>query len=407
MLPGGAELGCRARPRMDHVTPVKNISDTEAYTTFDHVFSKTVRSLSSVIGLKRVTQPFWNRWLASGVGEDVVFEFLDSVGTIDNWATTAAPIVERKIAELDVARLGMSPEATVTALRRLSYLCHMAQWGCLPLNDQRRALYRLARDYYLEAEHLAFGDRSRRLEIEWQGSRLFGNLHLQDHRAPLVMIVHGIDGCKEEHLATELALHAAGCATLCCDGPGQGEALLLSNILWKPDFPEFLSKAIDVAGEDLRVDADRCGLLGISIGGMWALKAAAADSRIRAVFDLGGPLHTRKFPSLPFLIKTRLCQVTGARSSQEVAAVLDQNNIEDVDLLRAITAHFRTLHGGRDRVVATSDKIWLMDRLHEAPYAREASLRVIADGDHCCTGHFDSVRDDAVSFFQRCLLDAR
>ena len=397
------------QPRIasDHAKLVKNISDTEAYTTFDHIFSKTVRSLSTIIGLKRVTQPFWNRWLASGVGEDVVFEFLDSVGTIDNWATTAAPIIERKIAEFNAGRPGMSREETVSALRRLSYLGHMAQWGCLPINDQRRELYRLARDYYLEGESLAFGDRFRRLEIEWQGSRLYGNLHLQDHPAPLVMIVHGIDGCKEEHLATELALHAAGCATLCCDGPGQGEALLLSNILWKPDFPEFLSKAIDVAGEDVRVDANRCGLLGISIGGMWALKAAAADRRVQAIFDLGGPLHTRRFPSLPFLIKTRLCQVTGARSSEQVAAVLDQNNIEAVELLHAITGHVRTLHGGRDRVVATSDKVWLMDRLREASHEREASLRVIADGDHCCTGHFDSVRDDAVSFFQRCLLDAR
>ena len=386
---------------------MKNISDTKAYTTFDHVFSKAVRSLSSVIGLKRVTQPFWNRWLASGVGEDVVFDFLDRVGTIDNWATTAAPIVERKIAEFDAARPSMSKDETVSALRRLSYLCHMAQWGCLPINDQRRELYRKARDFYLEAESLAFGDRFRRIEIEWQGARLFGNLHLQDQPAPLVMIVHGIDGCKEEHLATELALHEAGLATLCCDGPGQGEALLLSDILWKPDFPDFLSKALDVAGSDSAVIADRCGLLGISIGGMWTLKAAASDHRVRAIFDLGGPLHTRKFPSLPFIIKTRLCQVTGARKSDEVAAVLGQNNIEDVALLHAISAHVRILHGGRDRVVATSDKEWLLARLREAPHEREAGLRVIEDGDHCCTAHFDAVRDDAVSFFRRCLLDGR
>ena len=386
---------------------MKNISDTEAYTTFDHIFSKTVRSLSSVIGLKRVTQPFWNRWLASGVGEDVVFEFLDGVGTIDNWATTAAPIVQRKIAEFEAARPGLSKDETVSALRRLSYLCHMAQWGCLPINDQRRDLYRKARDFYLEAERLAFGDQFRRLEIEWQGARLYGNLHLQERPAPLVMIVHGIDGCKEEHLATELALHAAGFATLCCDGPGQGEALLLSNVFWGADFPEFLSRAIDVAGEDAAVDWSRCGLLGISIGGMWALKVAASDYRIRAIFDLGGPLHTRKFPSLPFIIKTRLCQVTGARQSDEVATVLGQNNIEDPELLHGIAGHVRIVHGGRDRVVATSDKEWLLARLHEAPHEREASMRVIEDGDHCCTGHFDSVRDDAVSFFRRCLLDGR
>jgi pimeloyl-ACP methyl ester carboxylesterase len=383
---------------------MKNISDTEAYTLFDHVFSKTVRSLSSVIGLKRVTQPFWNRWLASDVGEDVVFEFLDSVGTIDNWATTAQAVVQRKISEFEAARPRLSRDEEIASLRRLSYLGHMAQWGCLPITGQRRNLYTLARDYYVEAETLAFGERFKRIAIDWQGQRLFANLHVQDAPSPLVMIVHGIDGCKEEHLATELALLEAGFSTLCCDGPGQGEALLLDGVLWRPDFSEFLRAAIDEAGKIAEVDTAHTGILGISIGGMWTLQAAAADQRIRAVFDLGAPLHTRKFPSLPFLIKTRLCQVTGARNDAEVAAVLGQNNIESPELLHRISGHVRILHGGRDRVVSTADKEWLLARLEEAPHRREASLRIIEGGDHCCTGHFATVRDDAVSFFGRTLL---
>ncbi|MDT9121221.1 hypothetical protein RSW84_27645, partial [Escherichia coli] len=69
------------------------------YTVFDHVFVHTVRALSRVVGLKRVTQPFWNRWFASGVDEDVILQFHDEVGTIDNWAATAEGVVARKTAE--------------------------------------------------------------------------------------------------------------------------------------------------------------------------------------------------------------------------------------------------------------------------------------------------------------------
>ncbi len=383
---------------------MKNVSDTEAYTLFDHVFSKTVRSLSAVVGLKRITQPFWNRWLSSGVPADVIFEFLDSVGTIDNWAGTASEVVSRKETAYLADTAGMDQVERIAALRQLSYLYHMAQWGCLPLNDQRRALYRKVRDYYIEAESLAFGPAFQRIPIAWQGRTLFGNLHLQGSPAPLVMLIHGIDGCKEEHLATELALHQAGFSTLVCDGPGQGEALMLDGIMWTPDFSHFLSAAIDAAAKNDGIDATRCGLLGISIGGMWCLDAASQDHRIRAVFDLGAPLHTRKFPSLPFLIKTRLCQVTGARTDAEVTHVLGQNNIEDPALLGRIAAHVRIVHGERDRVVDTADKVWLLDQLKLAPHDREASLRVIAGGDHCCTGHFDSVRDDAVEFFSRTLM---
>lgn len=383
---------------------MRNQADTEAWTLFDHVFSKTVRSLSAVMGLRRITQPFWNRWLASGVAAEDIFAFLDEVGTIDNWAGTAKSVVARREAAFAAERWTLDTTGEVAGLRRLSYLAHMAQWGCLPITPERRALYARARDWYIEAETLAFGERYRRIAIEWGRATVHANLHLPPGPAPLVMIVHGIDGCKEEHLATELALLEAGFATLTCDGPGQGEALLMDGVLWGPDFPAFLSAAIDAAGAVPGVQVARCGLLGISIGAMWCLDAASRDPRIAAVFDLGAPLHTRRFAKLPFLIKTRLCQVTGARTEAEVAKALAQNNIEDPELIARIGAHVRIVHGERDRVVATDDKRWLEGRLLLRDTALEASLRVIPGGDHCCTGHFDTVRDDAVGFFSETLL---
>jgi alpha-beta hydrolase superfamily lysophospholipase len=382
---------------------MRNIAETQAYTLFDHVFVHTVRALSSVVGLKRVTQPFWNRWFASGVDEDVILQFLDEVGTIDNWAATAEAVIARKVADYDRDQSAMPPAERITALRKLSYLGHMAQWGCLPITPQRVALYQLARDRYCEAEVLAFGSAYRRHAFAWRGATYHGNLHLQPAPSPLIVIVHGIDGCKEEHLSTELALHAAGFSTLCLDGPGQGEALLIDGLLWSAEFFRFLSAAIDQLAGQAGIDTARVGLLGISIGGMWCYQAAAHDPRITAIFDLGAPLHTRKFPSLPFLIKTRLCQVTGARTEPEIAQVLAQNNIEDPALLGAVSAHVRMVHGERDRVVSTADKQHLMAAFQSALHDSEASLRIIEGGDHCCTGHYDAVRDDAVAFFSRVL----
>ncbi len=383
---------------------MKNISDTEAYTLFDHVFSKTIRSLSHVVGLKKITQPFWNRWLASGVDEVIIFRFLDSVGTIDGWADTAKSVVRDEIAAFEKRRDRLTRDQEIRALRDLSYICNMAQWGCLPLNDDRRALYAKCRDYYIEAETLAFAQRYVRIEIPFQGRMLFGNLHIKDGAAPLTVIIHGIDGCKEEHLATELALYDAGFSTLCFDGPGQAEALLLNGTLWTGDFYKSISAAIDRVSELGGADVSRTGVLGISIGGMWALRAAADDVRIKAVFDLGGPIHTRAFPKLPFLIKTRMCQVTGAREGSAILAILGHNNIEDDATLSRISASVRMLHGSRDRVVAVADKEWLLQQLQGFPYDRRLSLRVIEGGDHCCTGHFGAVRDDVVQFFRQELL---
>lgn len=386
---------------------VRNLSDTEAYTVYDHVFSKTVRSLSHVVGVRKLTQPFWDRWRASDIGDETIFRFLEGVRTIDNWPSVGLRLAREEIAAFERQRPSLTRGEEVAGLRRLSYLCNMAHWGTLPLCHEKRESYRLCRDYYIAAETLAFPDRYRRFAVAWKGGDLHANLHLSScgRPAPVVVIVHGIDGCKEEHLATELALVEAGLAVIGLDGPGQAEALLMDGILWDEDFFSAISLAVDAAAaEDARVDAGRVGLFGISIGGMWALKAAATDGRVEALYDLGGPINTRKFPSLPFIIKTKLCQVTGARDGASIAEVLGKNSVEDDAVLARVGAAVRMIHGDRDRVVSVADKEWLRDRLLALGGTGDVGLQVLADGDHCCTGHAAWIRQDMAAFFRRTLL---
>jgi dienelactone hydrolase len=382
---------------------MKNISDTAAYTVFDHIFSKTVRSLSQVVGLKKITQPFWNRWRASGINDSILFRFLDGVGTIDKWADVASSVVDDEVRRFNLERHTLSKADEVKALRDLSYVCCMAQWGSLPITDARCNVYRQCRDYYIEAEKLALGPQYQRIEIPWAGKTLHANLHTQTESAPLIMIVHGIDSCKEEHLATEISLFEAGYSVLCLDGPGQGEAQLLDKVFWTSDFCKALSAAVDETSTFGGVDATRVGVLGISIGGTWSYEAASFDNRFKAIFDLGACIHTREFLRLPFLIKTRMCQVTGARDHASIADILSKINIEDRALLDRVKCHIRILHGSRDRVVSLADKEALMGKLLEASHEREVSMRVIEGGDHCCTSFFDIVREDAIEFFNRTL----
>ena len=388
---------------------MKNISDTEAYTVYDFVFSKALRALSRVVGVRKLTKPFWNRWRASNIGDATLFRFLDGVGSIDDWPSVGERIVAEEVAIFEKLRAGMKGPETVDGLRRLSYLCNMAHWGALPISDQKIRAYRQCRDYYIEAESMAFGDRYRRVAFPWRGGPIHGNLHLPetssaaDRPAPLVIIVHGIDGCKEEHLATELALAQAGLSVLGIDGPGQAEALLLDGLRWTEEFHEIIACALDKLADDKRVDTHRVGLIGFSIGGMWAIRAASGDARIKALYDLGGPINTRRFSSLPFLLKTKLCQVTGARDARSIAEVLGKNSIEDDAILAGVSASVRMIHGARDRVVSTADKKWLRDRLLHFRPAADVSLEIIADGDHCCTGHSNWIRPDMVQFFIRTL----
>ncbi len=389
--------------------PMKNSDETATYTFFDHAFAKTVRSLSRVVGLRKITQPFWARWLASGVSREVIFRFLDELGSIDGWSTLATRVVDDEVVRFEAARAAMSEAELIVALRELSYLANMAQWGSLPITDERRALYRRCRDFYVEAETKAYPQSFSRLEVPFEGLKLHANLHRPARRnmqngAPLVVIVHGVDGCKEEFLSTELALLDAGFAVAGFDGPGQGEALLLDRNHWRPTFSRSISALIDRAEGHDGIDARRAGILGISVGGLWALQCAADDARVKAVYDLGGPVNTlTRFSALPFLIKTRICQVTGHHDTPSVKHALAQINIEDDTLLARIRADVRSMHGTRDRVVSIADKEWLIERLTSLRPGRKASLRLLEGGDHCCTGDADVVRADMIAFFNEVL----
>src|ERR1043166_5674258 len=274
---------------------MKNIDETATYTFFDHVFSNAVRSLSSVIGLRKITQPFWARWLASGVRREVIFRFLDELGSIDGWAEVATRVVDDEVARFEASRPEMAKSQYIAAMRQTSYLANMAQWGSLPITEERRRLYRRCRDFYIDAETAAFPSTFRRLDIPFEGMNLHANLHFLQRlgsraAAPLIVIVHGVDGCKEEFLSTELALLDAGFAVAGFDGPGQGETLLLGGRHWCQSFSKSISALLDAIDWLDVADVRRSGILGISVGGLWALQAAADDDRVRAVYDLGGPI---------------------------------------------------------------------------------------------------------------------
>ena len=111
------------------------------------------------------------------------------------------------------------------------------------------------------------------------------------------------------------------------------------------------------------------------------------------------------FSRVPFLIKSKMCQITGARTRGEIEAVLARNAIDTPDILAGIRADVRIAHGRRDRVVALADKQWLFARLSEAP-GRRATMTVFDDGDHCCTNHIPEIRADMIAFFRERLSAA-
>jgi pimeloyl-ACP methyl ester carboxylesterase len=99
---------------------------------------------------------------------------------------------------------------------------------------------------------------------------------------PAVLVMCGGDMYKEdrEHYA-EGAL-AAGLAALVVDGPGTGQTTF-------PHAPESVvawQAALDALAERRDIDGGRLGAFGVSRGGLWVLRLAALDRRVRAVASI-------------------------------------------------------------------------------------------------------------------------
>jgi pimeloyl-ACP methyl ester carboxylesterase len=384
---------------------MRNLSDTQSYTFFDHVTSRAIWSLSRLIGVKRIMTPFWNRWRASIIGEDTLREFLSNIQTMEDWPVAAKAILDREADNLERIELKISDAEHIERLRRLSFLAHLAQWGTIPIDDLKRDAYRKSRDYYFKAETLAFGARYRRLAVPWAGRTVWGNLHIAETGAvasPLVLIIHGMDDTKEEHLSTELILTEAGLSVLTMDGPGQGEALLLDGITWPTNFEDMVPLALSALASDSRIDVGRAALVGISWGGFWIYKAASVEGRVKALLDLGGPIDAARFQGVPFFLKSKFCQTMGVSGPEDLGPrEMRAFSLRNDDTLSRILCAVRIIHGGKDPLVPVSDKEWLLNTLKKLHVDGDYSMRVFPTGDHCCTAQAEEVRADAIAFFRR------
>lgn len=76
------------------------------------------------------------------------------------------------------------------------------------------------------------------------------------------------------------------------DGPGQGLALRMQGLTFRPDWEHVVTPVLDYALSKLEgeVDPGRIGLMGMSFGGFLNTRAAAFDKRFKVmVADPGNP----------------------------------------------------------------------------------------------------------------------
>lgn len=108
-------------------------------------------------------------------------------------------------------------------------------------------------------------------------------------KPPIAIILPGLDAAKEELHSWSDAFLRRGLATLTLDGPGQGECADTQPI--SPEWGKVLGAAIDHLETRADIDSARIGVVGQSLGALYAPLATAGEPRIRACIANCGPFN--------------------------------------------------------------------------------------------------------------------
>ncbi len=114
-----------------------------------------------------------------------------------------------------------------------------------------------------------------RIEISYRNASLFAyELTPAGHSRGDIVFFGGFDSLIEEFLGIWERLANAGFRVIAFDGPGQGGSLTLSNLRLEHDWELPVTAVLDHFG------LDEVTLIGFSMGGYWATRAAAYEDRV-------------------------------------------------------------------------------------------------------------------------------
>lgn len=176
----------------------------------------------------------------------------------------------------DVFRsLSQRAEAEGRLRNATSYL-RLAEFFTPPRSAQKVPIYRRYRDLFDDA----FADTGVvRHEVAYGGSSLPAYLlpAIGGPSQGTVLVHGGFDSLIEEFFAIWQRIAAAGFDVIAFEGPGQGGARALGGLTFDHDREKPVGAVLD------HFDLDAAGLVGISMGGYWALRAAGREPRIDRV----------------------------------------------------------------------------------------------------------------------------
>jgi dienelactone hydrolase len=242
------------------------------------------------------------------------------------------------------------------------------------------------------------------VEVPFEDGTLPGYLcipeTLSGHRVPAVIDVGGIDAfAEEQYFKIGSALIERGYAVLLLNGPGQGTAKLRGTF-GRYDFETVAAAAVDYLEAQPGVDGERIGFIGSSLGGYYAARAAAFETRLRATVIWGanpGFSPSTFAPGSGAASRIhqfeRFLGVEGAEAVQDLGSKFHLGP----EVMKGVSAPVLILHGESDVLIPVSEA---HEVFGDITYS-DKTLRIYPRGTPGCT----HCQLDAIGTAQRDICD--
>jgi dipeptidyl aminopeptidase/acylaminoacyl peptidase len=240
----------------------------------------------------------------------------------------------------------------------------------------------------------------RRITAENGEFKVVGYLRFPVDRAaspyPLVVLVPGTDSTKEEFPSWETVILDRGLACLTLDGPGQGEVFHMGTRM-QPAYEQALALGLDAVASDSRIDMNRIGIAGTSLGGYYVVRGAAFETRVKALVSISGPMSL-DFDALPAHTRATMKLYSRSSGDQEARAYIKRYSLEG--LLRMVKSPALIATGKMDRIVPWQHTKAIADGIPKAAF------RLYEDGNHALTNVAYEFRDISADWLKAALVQA-
>src|SRR6266576_3389370 len=218
-----------------------------------------------------------------------------------------------------------------------------------------------------------------RVPIPYEGGgTMYGIFRKPWHtpKPPVVILIPGLDSVKEELHNYGDDFLRRGMAVLAIDGPGLGEMEFEFPLRFDYEVP--IKYAIDYLQSRPDVDTRRVGLMGVSFGGQFVVRAAAFEQRVKATIENCGPYdQAENFKGRPQISRDTLIHRLKAANEEEALNKLKRFNLQGV--LEKVEQPLLVIQGRRDRLVPAEQG----ERI-AAEAGSRAELWMFEDGNHVC-----------------------